>query len=1027
MFLTRPHGGARLYQNLGGFRFRDVTAAARLESPLADHWPAGATFADVDGDGLLDLYVCGYRSANKLFINLGDGTFRDRAEEFGLAFAGASISISFADYDRDGDLDAFLLTNRLAGQASPDSIDVTVRGKVAEIPEEHRENIGALVKPDGSLRRYTAAQADRLFRNDGGKFVDVSESAGIRGYYHGLSSTWWDYDADGWIDLYVANDFFGPDHLYRNNGDGTFTDVIASAVPNTPWFSMGSDAGDLNNDGRLDYIASDMAATTHYKQKVQMGDMDADGWFLEHGLPRQYMRNAIYLGTGTGRFLEIANLTGMASTDWTWAVKILDLDLDGRNDVFFSNGMTRQFFHADLRKEVRDLKVKTGENKWADYEPQNEPNRAFRNLGELRFADSGKSWGLDHDGVSFGAAAGDLDGDGDIDLIVNHFTEPAGVYRNRSVGENAIVVALRGAGRNRHALGAEVRIRTRARRQVRVLSPVRGYMGCDTQELHFGLGAAEVVDEMTVRWPSGRQQILTELRANHRYLISEASDARPIPVEEAPRTMFGTAVFAPSKHRESAFDDFAAQPLLPNRLSRSGPAMAWADVTTEGKIDLFYGGAKGQPAQLWIQLADGNLANVPTPAFVEDRECEDLDAEFFDADGDGDLDLYVVSGSVEATGASQLQDRLYINSGRGFTRSPEGALPEMAFSGSCVAAADYDGDGDFDLFVGARVKPGEYPLAPPSRLLNNDGSGKFTDAGDGLGLDRIGMVTDALWADANGDALPDLLVTTEYGPVHYFENSGGKLAQRTPDAGLIDLRGWWNCIASADIDADGDLDFAVGNFGHNTKYHASSASPQRIYYGDFEGRGKPNIVEAHPDGDRFVPNRGRSCSSDAMPYLKEKFKTYHAFAIAGLEEIYTPEKLRGAYHLVANELATGILVNDGTGTFEFKPLPRLAQIAPCFGLAFLDADGDGKQDLYVSQNFYGPQRETGRMAGGVGLLLAGHGNGEFTGIWPAESGISIPDDARGAATIDLNGDGADDLAVAVNNGPVKLLINRRPR
>ena len=1047
VFLTRPHHGARLYQNLGNFQFQDVTEKVGIQSALANHWASGATFVDIQGDGHLDLYVCGYRSANKLFINTGEGRFVERAKQYGLDFRGASIMMSFADYDRDGDLDAHLLTNRLSGEHRPDGLEFRIVDGEVITPEPYRDEVGVILRKDGSLYPYDAGQADRLYRNDSPSstadrvFTDVTESAGLSGHWQGLSATWWDYNSDGWIDLYVANDFFGPDHLYRNNRDGTFSDVIEHTVPTTPWFSMGSDAGDLDGDGRLDFIASDMAAATHYQQKVNMGDMDSEGWFLEHGLPRQSMRNAVYINTGTPRFLEVAQMTGLAATDWTWAVKIFDFDSDGDNDVFFSNGMTRDFFHADLRAKLREIRWTTGENRWSDFPPLKQQNRLFENRGQLAFRDVSQEWTRGQKTVSFGAACGDLDGDGDLDLLVNNFEDSVDLYRNTGANGNRIKFELRGSGLNTNAIGAEVSIITGSREQVRVVQPVRGFLGCDAMDVVFGLGEKEFVDRFIVRWPSGKMQVGSRLAAGYRYSITESADAKPIAatstsnVGSLSETLFSERQFRnrttkTPQHIENDFDDFATQPLLPNKLSTLGPAMAWNDVDGNGRPDCFLGGAYGQPAQLWLQSSEGKLFRQRIPFFVDHKMREDVDAALFDADGDGDLDIYVVSGGVEGDPDSRdYQDRLYVSVENGLSVASSDALPDMNFSGGCVVAGDFDSDGDNDLFVGARVVPGRYPMSAPSRLLINETSKavRFVDAPSAVAapLGNAGMVTGAVWSDADGDDDLDILASTEYGPIKFYRNDGGHLIDATADAGLATRLGWWTCITAADVDHDGDTDYAIGNFGLNTKYHPTDERPQLLYYGDFGGVGEMHCVEAHRTGDAVVPNRGRSCSSHAMPFIADKFADYHSFAIAELADIYSTPKLQSALKREANELSTGILLNDGHGHFEFRPLPRLAQTAPSFGLAFLHADSDDNIDLYVSQNFYGPQRETGRMAGGVGLLLLGNGNGSFTELGPKQSGIIIPDDARCAHALDINGDGRDDLAVAVNNGPVKVLHNQR--
>ena len=1040
IFLTQPHRGSRLYRNLGNFKFEEVTDELGLRSELANHWATGATFVDIQGDGFLDLYVCGYRSRNKLFVNTGKGSFVERAEQYGLDFAGASVMMSFVDFDRDGDLDAHLLTNRLSGQYRPRGLEFQIVDGQVVTPEKYRDEVGAILKKNGELYPFDAGQADRLFRNDSEpddrspRFTDVTESAGFDGHFQGLSATWWDYNSDGWIDLYVANDFFGPDQLYRNNRDGTFSDVIQETVPNTPWFSMGSDAGDLNGDGRLDFIASDMAATTHYTQKVNMGDMDAEGWFLEHGLPRQYMRNAVYINTGTSRFLEVAQMAGLAATDWTWAVKIVDFDSDGHNDVFFSNGMTRDFFHADLRAKMRELRDRTGENHWSDQPTLKQRNRFFRNHGSFVFEDVSNEWGVKEDTVSFGAATGDLDGDGDLDLVVNNFDDAVSLYRNNSTNGNLLKVVLRGSGANTHAIGAEVRIETDSGQQVRVQQPVRGFFGCDPAEVIFGLGEETKVRRLTVRWPSGKEQTVTNLLAGQQITIVEANAAPPIAESRSSEMLFAERPSASLPyHIEEEFDDFRVQPLLPNKLSLMGPAMVWGDMDQNGKPDCFLGGSHGHPAQLWLQSPAGKLFRQRIPFFNDHEVYEDVDAAMFDADGDGDLDLYVVSGGVEGDiNSEQYQDRLYLSVENGLTVAPDGTLPDMNFSGGCVAVADFDNDGDNDLFIGARVIPGKYPTSVASKLLVNETPGpngpvRFVEAPSEIAkvLSTVGMVTDALWSDVDSDNDNDLLVTTEYGPVKLFRNDGGRFVDATVEAGLAERLGWWNCVAAADVDTDGDTDYAIGNFGWNTKYHVTKENPQLLYYGDFGDSGKLNCVEAHLDDGTLVPNRGRSCSSRAMPFIAQKYRNFHTFATAGLADIYTAPRLQNSVKLEVNELTSGMLINDGHGKFEFRALPQLAQIAPSFGLAFLEANGDGKIDLYVSQNFYGPQRETGRMAGGVGLLLLGNGDGSFQELEPMKSGIIIASDARGAVAVDINSDGKDDLAVAINNDTVRILHNQR--
>ena len=1033
LFLTRSYGGGRLYRNLGDFRFEDATVRAGLAGDVA--WSTGSSFADVNGDGRLDLYVCGYDDANRLYINVGDGRFEERAAAYGLDFKGASVMMAFADYDLDGDLDGYLLTNRLAAtpeqQAEIQRFDRECSGDCT-VPEHLRELRAVLPRPGiAGHQLIDAGQADHLYRNNGdGTFTDVSGQAGIAGNDFGLSATWWDYNDDGRPDLYVANDFHGADQLLRNNGDGTFTDVAPRALPHTPWFSMGSDFADIDNDGMLDFMASDMSSTTHYKSKLTMGEMEESDWFLEYPVPRQYMRNAVYLNTGTERFMEVAQLAGLESTDWTWAIKFADLDDDGLVDLFVSNGMTRYWFNSDLRREgdealrqgISDLRV------WLDSPRRDEPNMAFRNLGDLRFESVGASWGLDHTGVSFGAAFADLDRDGDLDLVVNNFEEPAGVYRNRSAEGHRVLIRLVGGAGNRDGVGAMVRVEDGEREQCRYLTLSRGFASSDEPRLQLGLGRSRTIDRLSVRWPGGGVQTFENLAADRYYTITEPD--RPAAVRST--SDVGPTLFRPYAeldavaHSEAPYDDFERQPLLPNRLSRLGPGVAAGDIDADGDDDLYIGGAAGQAGMLYVN-EEGRLRRIEQEPFARDSASEDMAPLFFDADGDSDMDLYVVSGGVECEPeAESLRDRLYLNDGRGrFTAAPDGTLPDLRDSGSTVAAADFDRDGDLDLFVGGRVVPGEYPITPQSRLLRNTG-GRFADATDEIapGLRRTGLVTGAVWSDADGDGWIDLLVAHEWGPVGLWLNDRGKLSDRTADAGLGSRSGWFNGIAARDIDNDGDIDYVVTNAGLNTKYHPTRDHPALLYYGDFEGTGRKRLVEATEKDETLLPVRGRSCSTNAMPHLEERFPSFHDFAIASLEEIYTPEGLEGALTLEANTLESGVLLNDGAAHFVFSPLPRMAQASPGFGVLLEDFDGDGASDLYLAQNFFSPQPETGRWDGGLSLLLRGNGDGSFEPVRPDRSGLIVPGDAKGASAVDLNDDGWVGLVVAINDDAPVAFENR---
>ncbi len=755
-----------------------------------------------------------------------------------------------------------------------------------------------------------------------------------------------------------------------------------------------------------------------------MGSMSKNRRFLETAVPRQYMRNALLLNTGTDRFMEVAYLAGLANTDWTWAVKLADLDNDGRVDVFVTNGSARVFTDSDITLDLEMLVGRTAWDIYRDSPPLKEQNLAFRNLGDLKFENTSDAWGLGHLGISMAAAHADLDRDGDLDLIVANLEEPITVYRNESSNAHGITVRLDGAASNRFGVGAKVTVRTAGGQQVRHLQPSSGFLASNEPIVHFGLGADTTIEELAIRWPSGHVQSFHDLAVDSQYTIAEpTSAASPAPHKKPPPSMYREVAAPPGLvHQERPFDDYTEQPLLPYRLSQLGPGLAIADWDGDGDDDMFLGGAAGQPGQLAVNQGDGRFQVTSMPSLEQDREAEDLGAVWFDVEGDGDLDLYVVSGSNERPPqATELQDRLYLNDGRGsLVRAPQ-RLPELKDSGSVVCAADFDRDNDVDLFVGGRVIPGKYPLTPNSHLLVNE-DGKLVDRVVDLapGLQTAGLVTSAIWSDADNDGWIDLLVTCEWGSIKYFRNLEGRLVEQTEAAGLAAHTGWWNGIAASDFDHDGNLDYVVTNWGLNTKYHATEEHPSLLYYGDFDNSGKYQLVEAEFEDETLFPMRGKSCSTHAMPFLAERFSTYRDFAAANLQEIYTPQCLEKAYRFAINTLSSGVLMNSGRGRFEFHALPRFAQASPGFGVVATEVDGDGHPDVYVVQNFFATQPETGNLDGGLSVLLRGTGKGTFDVVEPAASGLIVPDDASAVAAADLNGDHRPDMVVAANNGAPRV-------
>ena len=1029
LYLTRGPGTNVLYRQTAPFQFEDVTAGAGVT--MATSWSSGAAFADVNGDGHTDLYVCAYDAPNALFLNDGTGKFTNIAKASGVDVKDASLMAHFQDYDRDGDLDMYLLTNRLyrAGGLPTGEATHMVNGVPQILPEF--EPYYRLEKTASSYVVRTVGREDGLFRNDGtGKFTNVSKQAGISGRRYGLSATWIDYDHDGHTDLYVANDFKDPDCLYRNQGDGTFKDVIQDVVPHTPWFSMGSDAADLNNDGLMDLLVLDMSSTSHYKEKVNMGDMSTHQVFMDTANPRQLMRNAVFINSGAGRFLESAHMSGLSSTDWSWAVKLADFDNDGLTDVFVTNGMAAEMTNADLARNQSQMR---GQEEWdylKDKARRIEPNLAFRNRDGLHFESSSKSWGLDHEGMSYGSAWADFDRDGCLDLVVAHLNEPISVYRNQA-GGHRLLVTLQGNGKNPAGLGARLTIRTGERTQARVLNPGTGFVSSNDPVIHVGLGDVNKVDELVIEWPSGTRQVLNDLAADKHYQITESKSSTPKVTKPQAPWFEPHAQLVAAKHMEVPFDDFAVQPLLPNKLSQLGPGIAIGDIEGDGDEDIVVGAARGENPHLHFQ-DKGKVFWGWFKGAKADALCEDMAPLLFDADGDGDLDWFVVSGGVEmADQTNLLRDRLYVNISPGnIQRAPDQVLPNTIRSGSVAAAADYDRDGDLDLFIGGRVQPGKYPLSPGSALWRNESAGsnkpRFIDATT-ASFKGLSMVTSALWSDINGDGWIDLLVATEWGPVRTFINQKGDLKDATLASGIAAFTGWWNGLAASDLDHDGDMDYIATNFGHNTKYHPTPESPSRIYYGTFGSETIPQIIEAKLKDGKLLPVRGKSCSQNAMPFVRQKFSTYHSYALASLPEIYTNTSLDRSAMFEVNTLDTSVLINDGNGKFTMKPLPALAQIAPGFGVVATEVNGDGHPDIYLVQNFHTPQRETGKMAGGLSALLIGDGQGNFEAAWPSQSGLVVPGDAKGLATADFNDDGWADFALSVNNAPLQIFENQEGR
>lgn len=1012
IFFAGSQVNDRLYLNTGDFKFEDITITSKISK--SPGWSWGVTMADVNADGYLDIYVSRNGNSldpekrkNQLFINNKDLTFTESADAFGLADMGFSSQAIFFDMDNDGDLDMY---------------------QVNQPADKKLFLINKIPKKDYSFFR------DRIYRNENGKFVDVSKEVGIsRDFAYGLSVNASDFNNDGWIDLYVANDYAEPDFMYYNNGDGTFKNVINEKLKHITQLSMGSDTGDINNDGNIDLITTDMTPEDHYRSKTNMASMSTERFesLVKAGAHRQYMSNALQINTGSGSFYDIANIAGISSTDWSWASLLVDLDNDGWKDIIVSNGIKKDVDNNDYRSLLNKLNEETTAEELYELS-KNAPsqpisNYAFKNNNGFKFEKISKEWGFDTPSFSSGMAYGDLDNDGDLDVVINNMEHPAFVYENKTNG-NFLKIKLQGHYKNKFGFGVKVKINHNNKIQVSENIVTRGFFSSVEPGLFFGLGNDDKVDLIEVIWPDGKVNYFENINANETItaMYSKAKAKAPnTPKRKTLLSKINTVnIGLEYTHKENEYNDFAEEILLPHKLSTNGPFSVTADVNGDNLEDVFIGGASGQEGVLFLQTANSKFERSKSKPWAVDKNSEDLGALFFDLDGDGDQDLYVTSGGSEfKKGNRLLKDRIYLNDGLGNFSKNNTAIPNIYESTQTVKASDIDADGDLDLFIGTRLISGKYTFPATSYILINE-KGILKKASEKIAPDltNIGMVTDAVFSDIDQDGDDDLLIVGEWMEIKVLENSNGIFSDSSKKFGINDnSRGIWWSITKNDLDNDGDDDYILGNLGKNNKFKATKEHPFKVYANDFDGNGTNDIVLAKFYKTDYVPMRGKECTTQQMPYIGEKFKDFHSFASSKLIDILPEETVNEAVVYEISNFESIILINND-GKLKAEKLPIEAQISPIKNSLVEDFNDDGFKDILIVGNHYAVEVETVRYDAGFGSLFLGDGKNKFKFLSSDLSGFYTPTDGRSISSLKTNNN--DRVYLITNNNDSLALFKK---